>query len=84
MKNGKSSFILFLIVLCAIVVGGFLGEYFRGNQLIGFLGKGFPIGTTNPIVVDLMMLKFSLGLIININFASIIALAGGIYLYSKM
>ena len=84
MKSGKNGWILFLIILCAIVVGGFLGEFFKNSQLLGFMGKGFPVGTINPIVVDLMMLKLSLGLTVNVNLASIIALAGGIYLYTRM
>lgn len=89
MAAEKGKGILFLIILCSIIVGGFLGEFFRENSLLGFLAWGFPIGTTDDlgriksIEVNLKMLQMSFGLLIYINFASICTLLAGLYFYSK-
>lgn len=84
MKNGKNTVILFLLILSAIIVGGFLGEFFKGNALLSFLGQGFNIGVNPPVVVDLRMLKFTLGIILNINIASVTAIILAIYIYTKL
>lgn len=84
MKNSKSGAILFLLILSAIIVGGFLGEFFKNNSFLNFLAWGFPVGTMEPLNVDLKMLKFSLGLVLNINFASIVALGLALYFYKKL
>jgi len=90
MKNGKSGLVLLLLILCAIIIGGFLGEFFKGSSLLGFLSWGFPIGTTdqaghlNPLVLNLKMLELSFGFLVNINLVSIIAIISGIWVYRKL
>lgn len=90
MADTRDNLSLVLIILCSIIIGGFIGEFFKDNSLLGFLSWGFPIGTTDdlgnikPIVVNLKMIQFSLGLLFQINFASITALGLGLYLHSKM
>lgn len=90
MKNSKSALVLFLLILSAIIIGGFLGEFFKGNSLLGFLSWGFPIGTTEelggmkPVVLNLKMLEFSFGLVLYINLMSICALALAVYIYTKL
>lgn len=90
MKNGKSGWVLFLLILSAVIIGGFLGEFFKGTSLLGFLAWGFPIGTTDslghlkPVSVNLKMLEFSIGFLININLMSIVALIAAIYIYRKL
>lgn len=84
MKNGKSALILSLLILCAIIIGGVIGELFADNSLLGFVGQGFPIGVDPPVVIDLKMLKFTLGFIVNINAASVTAMALAIYVYTKL
>lgn len=90
MKNGKSGWTLFLLILSAIIIGGFLGEFFKDSSLLGFLAWGFPIGTTDglgklqPLILNLKMLEFSFGLVIHINLVSIIALVLAVYIYMKL
>ena len=90
MANVKGNMSLVLIIFCSIIIGGFIGEFFKDNSLLGFLSWGFPIGTTDeigalrPIALNLKMVQFSLGFLIEINFASISSLGIGLYLYSKL
>lgn len=90
MKSGKGGLVLFLLILCAIIVGGFLGEFLKGNSLLGFLSWGFPIGSTDdlgkmkPLVLNLRMLEFSFGLVININLMSISTLILALYIYTRL
>lgn len=90
MANAKGNMTLFLIIFCSIIIGGFIGEFFKDNSLLSFLSWGFPIGTTDeigtlrPITLDFKMVQFSLGFLIQINFASITSLGIGLYLYSKL
>lgn len=90
MKNGKGGLVLFLLILCAIIIGGFLGELFKGIDLLKFLSWGFPIGTTDsaghmsPLSINLKMLQFSIGFLININLMSIITIILSVWVYKKL
>lgn len=83
MKN-KSFWILLIFILCGLVIGGLIGNFAQGSSGLWWLSYGDTFGITSPIELDLSIIKFTFGLVIKINIASIIGMAIAIFLYRKI
>ncbi|AAK79211.1 hypothetical protein BJV85_002758 [Clostridium acetobutylicum] len=83
--NGKTfKNVLFLSLIGCVggsLVGDILGEHFTK---IDFLKKAYSIGTVKPLVIDLKVLNFTLGLNFNVNLMSILGIIVAIIIYSKI
>lgn len=77
----KNNWTLLVILLCGIVLGGFLGQLAANVSFLSWLAYGNTFGLTSPVVLDLGVLVLTFGLTININIASIIGLIIGIIIY---
>ena len=80
-NSRKNNWILVVILLCGIVLGGYIGELSRHVGFLSWLSYGNTFGLTSPIVLDLGILVLTFGLTITINIASIIGLIIGIIVY---
>lgn len=80
-KTRKNNWILLVILLCGIVLGGYLGTLAADVGALRWLAYGKTFGLTSPVVLDLGILVFTFGLTITINIASIIGLIIGIIVY---
>lgn len=80
-NSRKNNWILVVILLCGIVLGGYLGTLASKVSFLSWLGYGNTFGLTSPMVLDLGILVLTFGLTININIASIIGLIIGIIVY---
>ena len=81
-KSGaKNAWVLLLLMLAGIVVGGFIGTLTQNIDAISWLNYGQSFGLDSPIVLNLGILIITFGLNIKITIASIIGLviAGVIY-----
>ncbi|MCM1180158.1 MAG: DUF4321 domain-containing protein [Clostridium sp.] len=77
----KNNWTLLIILLCGIVLGGFLGQLASQVSFLSWLSYGNTFGLTSPIVLDLGILVVTFGMTITINIASIIGLIIGIIVY---
>jgi hypothetical protein len=77
----KNNWTLLIILLCGIVLGGFLGQLASSVSFLSWLAYGNTFGLTSPVVLDLGILVLTFGLTITINIASIIGLIIGIIVY---
>ncbi len=77
----KNNWTLLVILLCGIVLGGFLGTLAAKVDFLSWLSYGNTFGLTSPVVLDLGILVITFGLKITINIASIIGLIIGIIVY---
>ena len=77
----KNNWILLVILLCGIVLGGYLGTLAADVGALRWLAYGKTFGLTSPVVLDLGILVFTFGLTVTINIASIIGLIIGIIVY---
>ena len=79
-ESGRSGWIMLLMVVCGLVVGGFLGE---------LLGKYFPIlkyGYNLGVSAhewNFHVLRLTFGLDFNINMFSILGIVIAIYIYRR-
>jgi predicted membrane chloride channel (bestrophin family) len=80
-ESGRSGWIMLLMVVCGLVVGGFLGE---------LLGKYFPIlkyGYNLGVSAhewNFHVLRLTFGLDFNINMFSILGIVIAIYIYRRL
>jgi len=82
MRNQRANgWILLLILLCGIIIGGFIGEVL-GN-LIPILKYGYSLGVS-PHTYDLRILKLTFGLSFNINMFSILGIIISIVIYRRL
>lgn len=80
----KNIWILLVFLLAGLVIGGLLGKLASGVQGLWWLSYEQSFGLSNPIVLDLNVLKLTFGLVININVASIIGMVLAVFIYKKM
>ncbi|MDE6626133.1 MAG: DUF4321 domain-containing protein [Lachnospiraceae bacterium] len=80
-NSRKNNWILIVILLCGIVLGGYLGTLASRVHALSWLGYGNTFGLTSPVVLDLGILVLTFGLTITINIASILGLIIGIIVY---
>jgi hypothetical protein len=78
---GKNNWALFLMLLCGIVIGGFIGNLAGGTGAFGWLAYGQSFGLTQPIVLDLGILVLTFGLSIHINIAAILGVVIAAVIY---
>lgn len=77
----KNIWILMLIILAGLVVGGLLGELAKSIDWLWWLGFGQEFGLESPIVLNLGIITLTFGLMFKINIASIIGMAIAIFIY---
>ncbi|MDD2481803.1 MAG: DUF4321 domain-containing protein [Lutispora sp.] len=77
----RNGWVLLLILICGVVVGGFVGELL-GN-LIPALKFGYNLGVS-PHTYDLRILKLTFGLTFNVNMFSILGIIISVLVFRKM
>ena len=87
--SGKNSWALLLLMLCGIVIGGFLGYLAKDISWLSWLnyGHAFGIGASDGVgalVLNLGVLVVTFGLSINITIAGILGMFIAILIYRKI
>ena len=80
----KNIWILILFVLWGIVVGGLLGDLASKVDFLWWLSYGESFGLSQPIELDLSVIKITFGLMFKINISSIIGMILAIFIYRKV
>ena len=80
----KNIWILLIFILSGLVIGGLLGEIASKVDFLWWLGYGESFGVTNPLELDLSIIRLTFAIVFKINIASIIGLAIAIFIYRKI
>lgn len=80
----KSIWILIVFILSGLVIGGLLGDLASKVSGLSWLAYGQNFGLESPLSLDLSIIKITFGFMLNINIASIIGMAIGIFIYRKI
>lgn len=80
----KNIWIFIIFILAGLVIGGLLGQLAGKIDFLWWLSYGQEFGFTNPIELDLNIIKIAFGLQLNINIASIIGMALAVFIYKKI
>lgn len=84
LKSTKNAWVLLLLILCGIVLGGFIGMLADNTSFLSFLNYGQTFGLSSPVVLDLGVLVLTFGLTIRISIASIIGVIISVVVYKLM
>ena len=84
MKAAKNTWVLLVMILSGIVLGGFIGMLAEGVTGLSWLSYGQSFGLESPIVLDLGILVLTFGITINISVASILGIVIAIIIYRKL
>lgn len=84
MTKEKNIWIFLIFILSGIVLGGLLGVLAEKISWLWWLSYGEEFGLTDPVVLDLSVLKITFGLWIKINVASIIGMILAVLIYRKV
>lgn len=77
----KNYWILLMLMLSGIVLGGFIGNMLGGIPGFGWLNFGQSFGLDSPLILNLGILVITFGLSIKITMASIIGVALALLIY---
>ena len=77
----KNFWILLIMLLAGIVLGGFMGQLAEGISWLSWLNYGQSFGLDSPLVINFGILVITFGLSIQITMASIIGLAEALIIY---
>ena len=80
----KNIWVLLIFILAGVVVGGLLGELASRVGFLWWLGYGNSFGLSEPLVLDLSIIKITFALVIKVNIASIIGVLLAILIYRKV
>lgn len=73
-SSSKNAWVLLVLMLAGIVIGGLLGSLAEGVSGLNWLNYGQAFGLDNPIVLNLGVMVITFGLSIKITIASIVGL----------
>lgn len=82
--RAKNGWVLLIMLLSGIVLGGFIGMLAQNVGGLSWLNYGQGFGIETPIVLDLGILVLTFGLTIHISIASIIGVVLAILIYRKI
>ena len=82
--RSKNGWVLLIMLLSGIVLGGFIGMLTANVSGLSWLNYGQSFGLENPIVLDLGLLSLTFGLTIHISIASILGVVIAIIIYRKL
>lgn len=78
----KKTFAFIFFLLAGLVIGGFLAYICQGRPYVGWLAWGRSVGIEN-ISVDLYVVSFSFGLMIQATISQIITIPLSLIIFSK-
>ena len=82
--GSKNAWVLLLLMLAGIVLGGFIGTLTQSVEGLSWLNYGQSFGLDSPIILNLGIIIITFGLSIKITIASIIGLILATIIYRFM
>ena len=79
----KSMWILIVFILAG-VIGGLVGDLASKSSGLWWLAYGQQFGLSDPLTVDLSIIKLSFSLMIKLNISSILGMILAIFIYRKV
>lgn len=83
-KSSQNIWVLVLLMLAGVVLGGFIGNALGGISALSWLNYGSSFGLSSPLVLDLGVLTLQFGLTIRFTIAGIIGIVLAFLIYRKM
>ena len=72
--KGTRTWLLILLMLAGVVIGGFIGEYLGAVSYFSWLRYGSDFGLKSPVILDLGVLTLQFGFTIRFTICGIIGM----------
>lgn len=82
--KGKSGWILVVLILAGLVIGGLLGQLATKVDFLWWLGYSQTFGLTTPLELDLSVIQLTFAISFKISVSSIIGMIIGILIYKMI
>ena len=79
----KNAWVCILFILAGLVIGGLIGELANSVDFLWWLSYGQDFGLSEPLVLDLSVIKLTFALVFKINMASIIRVIISLIIYRR-
>ena len=79
----KKTWICVLFILAGLVIGGLIGELANSIDILWWLSYGQEFGLTEPLILDLNVVKLTFALTFKINIASILGVIISLIIYRR-
>ncbi len=79
--KGKNAWILIILLLAGLVIGGLIGELAAKVDFLWWLGYSEVFGLTTPLQLDLSVIQLTFAITFKISISSIIGMLIGICIY---
>ena len=79
--KSKNTWVLIIFICAGLVIGGLIGQLSAQVDWLNWLAFGQEFGLSQPLVLDLSVLKITFGFTVNINMASIIGMVIALFIY---
>lgn len=83
-NDGKSIWVLILMMLAGIVIGGFIGTYLGQLQYMQWLQYGDTFGMSQPLILELGIINVQFGFTMKFSIAGLIGMIVAIIAYKKL
>ena len=77
------SVIKIITIFAGIILGGYLGELALSVPALNFLGVGKELGLTNPLVLDMSIMKLTFAFTVKLNIAGILGFIAALFIVKK-
>lgn len=81
--KSRSSWICILFILAGLVIGSLIGNLASNVDFLWWLSYGQEFGLSEPLILDLQVVKLTFAVIFKINIASIIGVIISMFIYRK-
>lgn len=82
-SSNKGFWVLILVLLAGLTVGGFIGSLCRNIPYLGWLDYGQTFGLEEPMKLDLGLLWISIQLVVKFTISGIIGMVLSVIVYRK-
>lgn len=79
--KGKSGWILIILILSGLVIGGLLGQVATKVDFLWWLGYSQSFGFSTPLQLNLSVIQLTFGISFEISIASIMGMLIGLCIY---
>lgn len=83
-SSSQNIWILLLLLLAGIILGGFLGNALEKIPFLSWLNYGSSFGLSSPLVLELGVLRLQLGLTIRFTIAGMLGMIFAFFIYRKL
>lgn len=83
-KTDKNVWVLVLVILAGLTVGGFVGSLCTEMPYLGWLDYGQTFGLEEPVKLDLGLIWLSIQFVVKFTISGIIGMALSVLIYRKM